>query len=557
MGDLVDESEQQQVTDVSAVYDESVDVYEDPLSSFAAFEGHEAVKREVQSKILDRIDLGSYAPSSLLLISDDQDVICQHIAEGMTGEVPPNWSIYHINDIADRLEYEKNSIEATLDEARTCEPSLVLIDCLDDFDFSDDEYEQLTKFIQPIRNSPENVLVVGISSEIDQELATNESVFEVIINVPSPDDAFRDWMIEREVENASDNGIITKPRGAWDRESSLKKHDLEIDKLTIGVKRTIQRLLKETNTGCPAVAPSDIETTLEVIHAEQLDESVDSFGLFVSEDEEAFEPEIPTVTFSDIGGLDAEKQRLREAVSKPVEHQDIFEKAGYSVGQGILLYGPPGNGKTMLAKAVANELSYRFFAVKGPEMEKPFVGETERQIRELFETARDCAPSVIFFDEFDSVAPDRDQNRTAYKQDHVNALLAELDGMSPIDDVIVMAATNRRDSLDDAVTRSGRFDTFIEITSPTTAEKLEIFTVHIEDLPTKNAVTPQWFGSHEISHLSGADIATICRKSLELAVTDFDTSNASEVVVTRQHIEEALRRVHSGEDYDSIVSSYH
>jgi ATP-dependent 26S proteasome regulatory subunit len=557
MDEFIDESDKKRVTDVSEVYADSVDIYDDSLSSFSAFEGHEDIKEEIRSKILNRLDLGTYSPSSLLLFNDDKDIICRQIAKGITGEIPPSWTIYHVKEYYNEIEYKTDSVESTLSEARTCDPSLVILDCLDDMGFSDGEYDQLKTFIQDIRTAEDEVLIIGITSDIDTELVTHESVFEVIIDVPSADDAFLDWMIEREVEVACDDGLISKPEDAWCEEVSLDKYELEVDKLKSGVKRTIQRLLEETDENNPSIAPNDIEATLKIMHAEGLDESVDSLGFFVDEDEEEFEPEIPTVTFSDIGGLEGEKQRLREAVSKPIEHQDVFKDAGYSVGQGILLYGPPGNGKTMLAKAVANELSYRFFAVKGPEMETPFVGETERQIRELFETARDCAPSVIFFDEFDSVAPDRDQNQTSYKQDHVNALLAELDGMSPLDDIIVMAATNRIDSLDDAVTRSGRFDTFIEISNPTEAEKVEIFTVHIDDIPTENNVSPRWFKTQEISDLSGADIATICRKALELAVADFDRSGADEVVVSRQHIRTALRRVRSSGEYDRSVSGYH
>ena len=556
MDELIDNSKQEEVQEAATMFDESVTISEDGLSSFEAFEGHAETKNEIQSKVLSRIDLGSYAPTSLLLFGDDHSIVSNHIAEGITGELPSPWTTFQLHSTERNVEEETTALEVTLTEARACEPSLVIIDCLDEFDFSDARYEYLEEFVQKIQTTQEQVLIVGKSAEVDTELVDNDSIFEVMVQIPEPDEEFRDCIIEQEIEAAERKGFVTKPTEAWETTSELRKFDIEIDRLKIGVKRTIQRLLEDTTEACPAIHPADIETTLQIIHAEEPDESVNAFGLEVEDHTDEYEPDVPSITFDEIGGLETEKHRLREAVSNPVEYQEVFEAAGYSVGQGILLYGPPGNGKTMLAKAVANELSYRFFAVKGPEMEDPFVGETERKIRELFETARESAPSVIFFDEFDSVAADRNNHARAYKQDHVNALLAELDGMDTLEDVIVMAATNRVDKLDDAVTRSGRFDTFIEISPPNLEEKKEIFSLHIDELSTRDAVTAAWFGSLDISELSGADIAAICRKALELAVTEYDAADSPELAVTRTHIKRALRRVSSNENTDR-TSGYH
>ncbi|ELZ42403.1 ATPase AAA [Halorubrum californiense DSM 19288] len=199
----------------------------------------------------------------------------------------------------------------------------------------------------------------------------------------------------------------------------------------------------------------------------------------------------------------------------------------------------------MLTKAVANDLSYHFLSVKGPELEQPLVGVSEDQLRELFQTAREHTPSVIFFDEFDSLAPSRKTDTPVWKDDLVNTLLSELDGLEPLADVIVMAATNRVNELDDAVLRSGRFDTFIEIPSPSQKEQMEIFSVHIDDLPTAEDVTTEWFGSLRLSDLSGADIMAICRKALEFAVRDFDAESAQQIVVTQDNVQAALERVRS------------
>jgi len=558
MSGLVDDATKERVSNVATDYEEVVSVYEEPISSFSDFQGHSDSKEEIRSKIISRMELGTYAPSSLLLHAQEHTIVSEHLAKGISGELPPSWTTYHLHGTNSKVKYKTNALESVLTEARTAEPSVVLIECLDDYDFGESRYEGLKQFISEIRVDDSNVLIVGLTADIDSELLANESIFEVVHEVPEPDRRFRQWVIERELENAANKGVITKPTHLWETDPEIQTVELDIDRLKIGVKRAIQRRMHESEEhDAPPIHPEHIEASLERLEAETLDKAMTAWGMEVDEKAEEYKPEIPSITFSDIGGLETEKQRLREAVSSPVEHSDIFEDAGYSVGQGILLYGPPGNGKTMLAKAVANELSYRFFAVKGPEMEGPLVGETERKIRELFEAARENAPSVIFFDEFDSVAPDRDSVGDSYKQDQVNALLAELDGMDTLEEVIVLAATNRMEKLDDAVLRSGRFDTLIEISTPNMNQKQKIFELEIQQLATASNVTAEWFGTLEIDELSGADIATICRKALEMAVAEFDSNSRGEIVITRTHIKAALSDVSVTEDRRTHRTGFH
>ncbi|MBR9703180.1 AAA family ATPase, partial [Candidatus Woesearchaeota archaeon] len=198
--------------------------------------------------------------------------------------------------------------------------------------------------------------------------------------------------------------------------------------------------------------------------------------------------EVPDVKWTDVGGLDDVKQELVEAVEWPLKHKEAFMRLGVKPPKGVLLYGPPGTGKTMLAKAVANESEANFILVKGPEMLSQWVGESEKAVRKVFEKARQTSPTIIFFDEIDSIAPRRGgQDGTSGSGSHVtervvNQLLTEMDGLQELNDVVIVAATNRPDILDTALLRPGRFDRIILVGSPDIKTREKIFEVHIKGM---------------------------------------------------------------------------
>jgi len=526
------------------VFGESVTVRSEPFDSFDSFCGYSEEKQRLQETVVEPAGYDQYVTSSVLLVGDHMDCQTTTLAKGLTGEVGEEYTFFHVDSLNREFLEETNSIEATLTAARDHTPSLMIVSCLDEYGFDETEYDQLQTFLESTRQSDERVIVVCTTNDRDVELTTNDSLFEVIVDVPEPDEAFRRGLIEAELDSAEAAGVI-EPLGLDSGSlSDLTTHDLSLHGLRTAVKRTVQRRRRESDDERPTITPTHIQESITIVEAEKLEES-EGMSLFEDEESYQFDPDIPSVRFDDIGGLTPQKQRLQEAATNPVEYSDTFRKAGYSVGQGILLHGPPGNGKTMMAKAVANDLGYHFLSVKGPELEQPLVGESERQLRELFGTAREHAPSVIFFDEFDSLAPNRRSETPVWKEDLVNTLLSELDGLEPLDDVIVMAATNRLDRLDDAVLRSGRFDTFIEVPMPTDAERREIFSVHIADLPVGDDVTADWFGTLDLSELSGADIMAICRKALEFAVRDFDAGDIERLLVSRTHIRTAMDQLRS------------
>jgi transitional endoplasmic reticulum ATPase len=250
--------------------------------------------------------------------------------------------------------------------------------------------------------------------------------------------------------------------------------------------------------------------------------------------------EVPNVRWTDIGGLEIPKQELKEAVEWPLQHPDSFKRLGVKPPKGILLYGPPGTGKTMLAKAVANESQANFISIKGPELLSKWVGESEKAVREVFKKARQTAPTIIFFDEIDSLAPRRGMSSdTNVTERVVNQFLTEMDGLEGMHDIVIVGATNRPDMLDTALLRPGRFDRIILLPAPDYSARLEIFKVHTKGMPLK-AVDVEELARKTEGYV-GADIEAVCREAAILALRE--DIGAKEVLM--EHFEEAMKKVHA------------
>jgi len=250
--------------------------------------------------------------------------------------------------------------------------------------------------------------------------------------------------------------------------------------------------------------------------------------------------EVPTVHWDDVGGLEEVKQELREAVEWPLKHPEIFKRMGIKPPKGILLYGPPGCGKTLLAKAVATESEANFITVKGPEVFSKWVGESEKAIREVFRKARMAAPAIIFLDEIDSLVPRRGLGfaDSGVTERVISQLLTEMDGIVTLEDVVVIAATNRPDIVDPAVLRPGRFDRLIYVPEPDEKGRLQIFKIYTKNMPLAKDVNLEAL-SAMTKYYSGADIEAVCREAAMQALRR--DINAKEV--TMRDFEEALKRV--------------
>jgi transitional endoplasmic reticulum ATPase len=259
--------------------------------------------------------------------------------------------------------------------------------------------------------------------------------------------------------------------------------------------------------------------------------------------------EVPNVGWSDVGGLAETRARLVEAVEWPLQYPGLFAQAGIKPPKGILLSGPPGCGKTLLAKALASESKVNFISVKGPELLSKYVGESERAVRDVFRKARQAAPCIVFFDEIDALVPARSGGTSdSHVTERVlSQFLAELDGVEELRGVLVLGATNRADILDPAIVRPGRFDEIVEIPPPDEAGREEIFRVHLRDKPLAAEVGLRELVS-QTEDCSGADIASICHQAAMLAIRravragETPGAEPARVVIELADLEAALQR---------------
>ena len=232
--------------------------------------------------------------------------------------------------------------------------------------------------------------------------------------------------------------------------------------------------------------------------------------------------EVPTTTWADIGGLDKVKQELQETVSYPVEHPEKFLKYGMNPSKGVLFYGPPGTGKTLLAKAIAHECQANFISIKGPELLTMWFGESEANVRDVFDKARAAAPCVMFFDELDSIAKSRggSSGDAGGAGDRViNQILTEMDGMNAKKNVFVIGATNRPEQIDPAILRPGRLDQLIYIPLPNEASRLDILRATLKNSPVSSRVDLSFLAKHTHG-FSGADLSEVCQRAAKLAIRE-------------------------------------
>lgn len=264
--------------------------------------------------------------------------------------------------------------------------------------------------------------------------------------------------------------------------------------------------------------------------------------------------EPPDVKWQDIGGLEEVKRELQEAIEWPLRYPDLYSKLGYSVPKGILLHGKSGTGKTLLAKAVATESEANFINVKGPELVSKWVGESEKGIREVFRRARQAAPCVVFFDEIDSIAPQRGMEgyggASGSTERMLSQLLTELDGISELHGVVVLAATNRPDIIDPALLRPGRFDRIILVPNPDNQTRKRILEIHVKDIPVGHVSLQKI--SDITDGFSGADTSSIVNTAVSIVLHEYlaryptpeeAAKHVSEVQVMMHHFEEAVKKI--------------
>jgi len=299
--------------------------------------------------------------------------------------------------------------------------------------------------------------------------------------------------------------------------------------------KALRRYLPEINLEEERIPPSVLEK-MEV----RMEDFINAYKEITPTAMREVYIEVTTIHWNDIGGLEDVKQELREAVEWPIKNPEIFERMGIRAPKGILLSGPPGCGKTLLARAVATESEANFITIKGPEVFSKWVGESEKAIREVFRKARMAAPAVIFFDEFDSLVPRRGMGfaDSGVTERVISQLLTEMDGIMTLEDVVIIAATNRPDIVDPAVLRPGRFDRLIYVPEPDEKARLDIFNLYTKGMPLAKDVDIAEL-ARTTKYYSGADIDALCREAAMYALR----SDVKSKEVTLANFQKAMEKI--------------
>ncbi|MFB6309450.1 MAG: AAA family ATPase [Haloarculaceae archaeon] len=423
----------------------------------------------------------------------------------------------------------REAFEAAEDNA----PAILFIDEIDSIAGArDDEADmenrivaQLLTLMDGLEDRSE-VVVIGATNRVDavDPALRRGGRFDREIEIGVPDETGRREILEvhtREMPLGDDVDL--------DKLAGQTHGFVGADLQSLATEAAMNALRRERES--PDVNREDFETALAAVDPSAMREHV---------------AESPTVTFEDVGGLGGVKETLTEAVEWPLTYGPLFDAAETDPPSGVLLYGPPGTGKTLIARAIAGESGVNFIHVNGPELLDRYVGESEKAVREVFERARQTAPAIVLLDELDAVASQRGDGHEVTER-VVSQLLTELDAAAENPNLVVLAATNRREAIDDALLRPGRLEDHVEVPNPDADARREIVRVHTEGKPLGEGVDPDWIAA-ETAGYSGAEIEALVREASMLAIRDvaeeIDPDEASErrddVVIERDHVERAL-----------------
>ena len=475
--------------------------------------------------------LGIDAPSGVLL-QGPPGTGKTLLAKAVANEADANFLSIDGPEIMSKYYGEsEKQLREKFEEAREGEPSIIFIDEID--------------AIAPKRGDAggevERRVVATLLSEMDGlESRENVIVIAATNRAEAIDPALRrGGRFDREIEIGVPNSKGRKEILQIHTRNMPLEDDVDLDEmadLTHGyVGADLEALCKEAAMSTLRhVIPEidmDEEIPSEILEKLIVDRDAMMDGLRNVEPSQMREVmvEVPKVSWEDVGGLDQTKDRLKEMVEWPQKYPDRFEKMGIEVPKGIMLYGMPGTGKTLLAKAIANEANANFISIKGPEVFSKYVGESEEAVREIFKKARQVAPCILFIDEIDAIAPRRGgrSSDSGVGDRVVNQLLTELDGIESLEGVTVIAATNRPDMIDPAITRPGRIDRSVEVEVPDEEARKKILDVHTKDMPLADDVDLDELAVRT-EHFVGSDIESLCREAAMISLRrDMDDEEVS------------------------------
>ncbi|AQL41355.1 AAA family ATPase [Halorientalis sp. IM1011] len=456
------------------------------------------------------------------------------IARAVANEVDAHFQTISGPEIVSKYKGESEErLREAFEEAEANAPAILFVDEIDsiagqrdeDADMENRVVAQLLTLLDGLEDRG-RVIVIGATNRVDSidPALRRGGRFDREIEIGVPDETGRHEVIE-----VHTRGMPLAEDVDLDR-LAARTHGFVGADLQSLVTEAAMSALRRTREE-PEVTREDFEAALAAVDPSAMREYV---------------AESPAISFDDVGGLDEAKDRLTEAVEWPLAYTELFEATKTDPPSGVLLYGPPGTGKTLLARALAGESDVNFVHVAGPELLDKYVGESEKAVREVFERARQAAPSIVFFDEIDAIAGRRGETGEATER-VVSQLLTELDGLTDNPNLVVLAATNRRDALDPALLRPGRLEEHVEVPNPDADARREILAVHTDEKPIGEDVSLVDLAG-ETEGYSGADLDALVRDASMRAIREFArehgpteaTERADEVVIGAEHFETAL-----------------
>ena len=464
------------------------------------------------------------------------------IAKAVANETKANFTSINGPEIISKYYGEsEKQLREIFEEAAANEPAIIFIDELDSIapkreDVSGEVERRVVAQLLTLLDGMQgrdNVIVIGATNRpdaIDQALrrpgrfdreleigVPDKNGRAEIINIhtrgmPISDDFDIDWILD------NSHGFVGADISALVRESAMKALRRYLPEIDLEKEEISPEVLEKME-----VKMADFREAMKEIEPSALRE------IYL---------EIPEVSWEDVGGLNEVKERLKESIEWPLTRPEMFDHFGINPPRGIVLFGAPGTGKTLLAKAIASEAKANFITIKGPELISKWVGQSEKAIREVFKKAKQSAPSIIFLDEFESIASMRRSNSgdgSDVMNRVVNQLLSSMDGVESMEGVIVVAATNRPEMIDPALLRSGRFERVLHIPPPDNDSIKAILKIHTNDMPLGKFKVEDF--SKQLTNYTGADIEAVCRESALIAM------RAGKKSVSRKNFEEAIGRV--------------
>lgn len=478
------------------------------------------------------------------------------LAEALAGELATEqFSVGWLRDFDDYEEDAHDVVVQAVRDALAAAPSVLVFDQVLTGHQRQARKRLREELVQVVEGG-ERVLVVATASP-DPMGGNLAETFDMCVRLETPDDQRTELLIESFLREFSAQSTETVDVVVDTSSTNLCETAAELTASELN--RAIRGAFAEAIVDCtadetPVVTTERLQTSFSALKNNRPGRSNRPF-LRRSEPNRFVEE--TSVSFADIGGLDDVKAELRGALEYPMRFEETFESCNLA-SPGVLLYGAPGNGKTMLAKALANEYDRSFIAVNGPELKNKYVGETEKNIRKVFETAREQAPSVVFFDEIDTLAGRRADASASYEVSFVNTLLAELDGFRDTSDVFVLAATNRPAALDGALLREGRLGRHIHVPLPDEKGVRAIIATHTEGFPLADDVTPEWVAEQFSEAVPAATITGVCDHALRWhAMRRAEDDGTLEV--TRTDVREAVDAypTSSPDDDDTGSPTFH